>query len=304
MSATWIGLRSRRGRPDVRVAGADVPVGDRDDHLLAHAVGGAQLELLPRLVEHVDRAGVGARELHRAAARWWSARCSRSSVELTACETSPSACSSPTERARSSVRARNSLSRRTFSMAMTAWLAKFVTSSICLSVNGADLLAVDADGADQFVFLEHRHDHEASGRRRTLAIGALGASIVEHVGDVDRPALVRDMSRERCSLVGTNGSRSSNARRTPAARCECATRRNASPSCSNIEPNFGLANPRRVLQHGLEHRLELAGRAADDLQHLARSRSAAPATRSVRACAARPSAPGRRSIPPAARPCR
>ena len=34
------------------------------------------------------------------------------------------------------VRWRSSLSRRVFSMAMTAWAAKFVTSSICLSVNG------------------------------------------------------------------------------------------------------------------------------------------------------------------------
>ena len=31
---------------------------------------------------------------------------------------------------------RSSLSSRVFSMAMTAWAAKFVTSSICLSVNG------------------------------------------------------------------------------------------------------------------------------------------------------------------------
>ena len=31
---------------------------------------------------------------------------------------------------------RNSLSSRAFSMAMTAWAAKFVSSSICLSVNG------------------------------------------------------------------------------------------------------------------------------------------------------------------------
>ena len=37
---------------------------------------------------------------------------------------------------RSSVRWRNSLSSRVFSMAMTAWAAKFVSSSICLSVNG------------------------------------------------------------------------------------------------------------------------------------------------------------------------
>ncbi len=31
---------------------------------------------------------------------------------------------------------RNSLSSRVFSMAMTAWAAKFATSAICLSVNG------------------------------------------------------------------------------------------------------------------------------------------------------------------------
>ena len=37
---------------------------------------------------------------------------------------------------RSSVRWRSSLSSRVFSMAITACAAKFVTSSICLSVNG------------------------------------------------------------------------------------------------------------------------------------------------------------------------
>ena len=35
-----------------------------------------------------------------------------------------------------SVRWRSSASRRVFSMAMTAWAAKFVTNSICLSVKG------------------------------------------------------------------------------------------------------------------------------------------------------------------------
>ena len=52
---------------------------------------------------------------------------------------------------------RSSLSRRVFSIAMTAWAAKFVTSSICLSVNGANLLAVDGDRADQLALLEHRN---------------------------------------------------------------------------------------------------------------------------------------------------
>ena len=37
---------------------------------------------------------------------------------------------------KSSVRWRSSLSSRVFSMAMTAWAAKFCTSSICLPVNG------------------------------------------------------------------------------------------------------------------------------------------------------------------------
>ena len=37
---------------------------------------------------------------------------------------------------RSSVRWRSSLSSRVFSMAMTAWAAKLLSNSICLSVNG------------------------------------------------------------------------------------------------------------------------------------------------------------------------
>ena len=50
-------------------------------------------------------------------------------------------------------------------MAMTAWSAKFVTSSICLSVNGRTSCAVDGDSADQLVLLEHRHaEHSAKPR--------------------------------------------------------------------------------------------------------------------------------------------
>ena len=76
------------------------------------------------LVQDVDRAGLGAGQLHRLGddRREHSLR---SSVEFTACETSPSARSSPTERPSSSVRWRSSLSSRVFSMAMTACAAKF-----------------------------------------------------------------------------------------------------------------------------------------------------------------------------------
>ena len=37
----------------------------RVDQLLVHAVGGAQMEFVLRVVEHVDRAGVGVGKLHR-----------------------------------------------------------------------------------------------------------------------------------------------------------------------------------------------------------------------------------------------
>ena len=68
---------------------------------------------------------------------------SRSSVELTARPTSLSAFSSSTERASSPVRDWSSVSRRTFSIAMTAWSAKVVASSICLSVKGLVRLQID-----------------------------------------------------------------------------------------------------------------------------------------------------------------
>jgi hypothetical protein len=52
------------------------------------------------------------------------------------CSTSLVAVCCSSDRERSSVRCRSSLSSRVFSMAMTAWAAKFCTSAICLSVNG------------------------------------------------------------------------------------------------------------------------------------------------------------------------
>ena len=60
---------------------------------------------------------------------------SRSSVELTARPTSPSAVSFSTDCVSSAVRVCSSVNRRTFSMAMTAWSAKVSRSSIWRGVN-------------------------------------------------------------------------------------------------------------------------------------------------------------------------
>ncbi len=57
---------------------------------------------------------------------------------------------------------RNSLSSRAFSMAMTAWAAKFVHQLDLLVGEGANFLTEDGDGADQRVILEHRHGNKSS----------------------------------------------------------------------------------------------------------------------------------------------
>jgi len=66
---------------------------------------------------------------------WNTGRNSPGELEMI-CNTSEVAVCCSSAAVRSSVRWRNSLSRRVFAMAMTAWAAKFETSSICLSVNG------------------------------------------------------------------------------------------------------------------------------------------------------------------------
>ena len=54
---------------------------------------------------------------------------------------------------RSVVRCRSSLSNRAFSMAITAWAAKFFTKIDLFVGEGADFLAGHDERADQLVFL-------------------------------------------------------------------------------------------------------------------------------------------------------
>ena len=58
-------LALREGLRDVRLVEADVLTSQRVNQLLIHAVGGAQMKFALQLIEDVDRAGLGARELHR-----------------------------------------------------------------------------------------------------------------------------------------------------------------------------------------------------------------------------------------------
>ena len=124
-------------------------------------------------------------------------------------------CSSDSER--SSVRWRSSLSSRVFSMAMTAWAAKLLTSSICLSVNGRTSWRYIVNRANEFAVLEHRYRKESS-RTRSFRRGQqfVGAGFTDvriiglEIGNMNkllvviaRPSGLKGNSRLRCRCKST-----------------------------------------------------------------------------------------------------
>ena len=72
-------------------------------------------------------------------------------------------CSSASLRSR--LRASSSVNRRTFSMAMTAWSAKVLSSSICSSENGRTSRAATVIDADRSALSQHRHRRDRFGSR-------------------------------------------------------------------------------------------------------------------------------------------
>ena len=120
-----------------------------------------------------------------------------------------------------------------------------------------DLLAIDDDRADQLVVLEHRHRDERTRPPVRAAMASRGFDSI--VGGVDRSL---------CAFMTRRKRRSARPVETDRARCRPrrmraahhARRRGIAPSnAQNAE--LGLADARRLLQHGLEHRLQLARRA-------------------------------------------
>ena len=130
-------------------------------------------------------------------------------------------CSSDSER--SSVRWRSSLSSRVFSMAITACAAKFCDQLDLLVGERADLLAVNADGADQLVVLEHRHDKQRFARRRARQRTSADRvrCTARHVGDVDDLLRLHDATETACSGLGRVADR---AAQLFVARAACCAR--------------------------------------------------------------------------------
>ena len=92
------------------------------------------------------------------------------------------------------------------------------------------------------------------------------------VGDVNRPAACEQFAREEAPSRGERSVRAARySTNAPAHPCTATDAEPSRPRKAHVA-ELGLAEPRRVLQHRLEHRLQLAGRARDYLQYLRRRR--------------------------------
>ena len=196
---------------------------------------------------------------------------SRSSVELTAWLTSPSARSSPTDRVSSRVRASSSWNSRTFSIAITAWSAKVSSRATCRSVKSRTSVRRRAIAPIATPF---SHQGDAEDRAKAHAPRILTA-LREFVhfglarqrrGWSARPAPIghgivpRTSGREN-SPMGPMG--------IPPL---CATRRHRSPSRRQMAASSDSQRRAALSAIGVEHGLDVGRRARDDAQDLARRR--------------------------------
>src|SRR5262249_1916683 len=134
-----------------------------------------------------------------------------------------------------------------------------------------DLLSVDGNRADQLVLLEHRRDEKGTGAASirklnegwfTFNIGLLRPD----VGDVNNLPRVSE-APERKLRAGVNDRLTA-----PPFDMLCRSMHGDGPEPAALakphDAELCFADAGCVLQHGLEHGLQVAGRPADDLQHL------------------------------------
>ena len=134
----------------------------------------------------------------------------------------------------------------------------------------ANLLAVQAERADQFVLLQHRNSQSCPNAAKFDGRNSHLIAAIEIAGSGRRiDHLNRGPFRDHAigELRATH-------RRTPASLGEGGRRvvrgnevqRAVVPAIDIAER--GVANPHRIRQHVREHRIEIAGRRTDHAQHL------------------------------------
>src|SRR5262249_39268235 len=136
-----------------------------------------------------------------------------------------------------------------------------------------DFLAVDGNRADELVLFEHRDSDKSSGASRFEVAGAHRIAVVDRLGlDVGKLSrlLGRDQPSQRGPRYGTQQEAPSllEGRRIRRWRIMLGEKAEGLSFAEIERAKFGLAEPRRVRQYGLEDRLQVAGRARNDAQDL------------------------------------
>jgi len=252
---------------------ADVVVVDGRDQVFAHAVGGAQRELVGGVVMDVDRAGLGAGEL---------GRLGHDRVEhgleverRVDCLADLAQRPQLLHRLPELVRSGAQFGEQANVLDGDDGLAGEVRDQLDLLVGERPhLLAVNHDRADQLPLLEHWYAKQAARAgifdKGNYAGTTLDISLLRpQVGGVDYCFGFGDAGeRGTGNIAYVHG-------RLPPPQLDvvrgCAVHRDRAKGVSLAKEQIAelcLAESRRVRQHGLEHGLQVAGRARDDAQHL------------------------------------
>src|SRR5262249_29423394 len=153
----------------------------------------------------------------------------------------------------------------TFSIAIAAWSAKVVTSSICLSVNGSTVLRVKKH-AGRSALAQHRHAEDCAHvgepgsysqpyLRICFGVHDMNGLALEYDPAGDRPAIRPERMLFHVLLL---------LRGKAVARDMMVGAALGEPDGSPIRAAKACSR----LGERVEHRLQIEGRAADDLEHV------------------------------------
>src|SRR5215472_10192602 len=166
---------------------------------------------------------------------------------------------------RSRVRACTSSNRRAFSIAMTAWSAKVVTSSICLSVNGCTVLRCKVNTPIGIPSRKRGNTQCCAETSNFCGFDEFILGISKHVGNLNGLTLEQGAASDR-----TSSDRNcadflvfSILPLVPIAGGKLKDVAFRSEKVCHIRP----AQPRRRLDERLQHRLQIERRTAHNLEH-------------------------------------
>ena len=163
---------------------------------------------------------------------------------------------------------RSSLSRRVFSMAMTAWLAKCLQHCDLLVGERPGHKPHDAEQADRLIAAHHGHDRDraVAAGQEVLAPGGKFRRGIRHVGNIHDPAIKQGCAVHVIPREGGTGNCASP--RFDASRIRRGDGRGVDrvPVPERDADEGARKELQPALHDGVEHRLRVAERVADDLR--------------------------------------